>query len=230
MNRYYDELKKFQKKVVRYAESIFKVYGNELLLRLEDYNLLKNKKNVIESSTATGFIIEEFLVSKLETFTKGNRLPGEYEIARHSSSTTTSSYDCWAELNNGIKALINVKVQKATNNAIAAIGELYSDYVKTDRQKEKCFLVLKVHYRFDESMKDGQRKIFIMKVEAFFLEEVDFSNGHKQDHRNWSKEFKVTSGRLQVSDKFRKDNIVAEEEVSYENTVGFIEEMMDEKY
>ncbi len=225
MNKYYNELKNFQKKIEFYAKEIFKVYGNELQLKLEDYNLLSSKNNVIESSTATGFIIEEFLVSKLEIYSKEHNLPYEYKILRNVGSTTNASYDCWCILNEKIKALVNVKICKDANNAVAAINELHHDYVETNPNEVKCFMVLKIHYSFANSKKDSQRKIMIGKIESYFLEEVDFSNGHKQDHRNWSQNFNASSGRLKVSDKFRSECVVEESEISYAKTTEFIKIM-----
>lgn len=67
---YYRNLKVLQSKVENYAKQIFKAYGNELVLKLEDYNLLEDENNCIESSTAIGFIIEEFLTSKISIYTK----------------------------------------------------------------------------------------------------------------------------------------------------------------
>lgn len=227
MNTYYDELKRFQTKIEFYTKEIFKVYGNELQLKLEDYNLLSNEKNCIESSTSTGFIIEEFIVSKLETYTKSHKLPDEYQILRTDGSTTTSSYDCYSKINSNIKALINVKICKGANNAVAAINALYNDYVVTNPEQTKCFMILKIHYHFEKSRKDNQRKIFITKVESYFLEEVDFSYGHKQDHRNWSQNFNPNSGRLQVTDKDRRNLVIAEP--SYNKTFDFIDSMVNEK-
>ncbi len=224
MNEYYEELKKFQNKIEFYAKEIFKVYGNELQLKLEDYNLLSNEKNCIESSTSTGFIIEEFIVSKLETYTKSHKLPDEYQILRTEGSTTNSSYDCYSKINLNIKALINVKICKGANNAIASINALYQDYVVKDPKQTKCFMILKIHYQFAKSKKDNQRKIFIKKVESYFLEEVDFSYGHKQDHRNWSQKFNPSSGRLQVSNKDRENLLIAEP--SYNKTFEFINSMV----
>lgn len=229
MNEYYAELKRFQEKIEYYANEIFKVYGNELQLKLEDYNLLSSEKNVIESSTATGFIIEEFLVSKLEIYSRQHSLPNDYKILRNEGSTTNASYDCWCNLNGNIKALVNVKICKSSNNAVAAINELHYDYVETNPEETKCFLVLKIHYSFDNSKKDNLRKIMIGRIESYFLEEVDFSNGYKQDHRNWSQTFNASSGRLQISDKFRDNWVVAEPEVSYGKTAGFIKEMHTKK-
>ncbi|WP_258555699.1 hypothetical protein [Mesomycoplasma hyopneumoniae] len=67
---YYKVLKFFQKQIEDYTKQIFKVYGNELTLKLEDYNLLEDENNSIESSTSIGFIIEEFLTSKLSIYTR----------------------------------------------------------------------------------------------------------------------------------------------------------------
>jgi hypothetical protein len=69
MNDYYRQILDFQVKLKEYAQNIFRAYGRELVLRLEEYNLLQNRHNCIESSTATGFVLEEFLVSKLEMYT-----------------------------------------------------------------------------------------------------------------------------------------------------------------
>ena len=229
-NPYYNKLEKFREKLRWYAEEIFSMYDKELRLMLECCNLLKNKNNVIESSTATGFVIEEFLVSMLEKKTiKNDKRRNEYKVQRLSGSTTKSSYDCWAKLNGNVMALINIKAQKegrSKNEGVAAINKLYDDYVKTDPQKKKCYVILKIHYKFDESKKDRERKIFVGDIDVFALEEVDFKDGWRQDYRNWSKKFKDSSGRLKVSDKFRKEHPLAEEEISYEKTAEFIKEMI----
>lgn len=77
---YYRNLKVLQSKVENYAKQIFKAYGNELVLKLEDYNLLEDENNCIESSTAIGFIIEEFLTSKISIYTKNHK---EKEVIIH---------------------------------------------------------------------------------------------------------------------------------------------------
>lgn len=225
MSDYLGFIKSFQKKVEKYTQEIFKVYGNELQLKLEDFNLLENKNNCLESSTAFGYIIEEFLVSKLEIYTKLHNNTNDYKIVRSAGSTTNASYDCFC--NSDIFAMINIKAVKETNNAISAINILYNDYVKTNPNTEKCFLVLKVFYKIDTSNIDGKRKIIIGDIKSFFLEEIDFSKTHTQDHRNWSENFNANSGRLQVSDKFRKEHRVLEKDISYQNTCNMLESIIN---
>ncbi len=225
MNNYCEKIKFVKTKIVSYLNEIFKVYGNELLLRLEDYNLLQNKDNCIESSTATGFIMEEFIVSKLETYSQSHNNIDDIRIERVANhGTQTISYDCCVYYQD-VFFMINVKVDKGNNNAVAAINILHNNYVITNPEQEKSFLVLKTKYNFGESKKTMERKILIQGISIYALEEVDFTIGHRQDHRNWSKEFKSASGRLQISKKFRESNVVNEQEISYSKTKQFVEKM-----
>ena len=225
MNSYYEKIKFVKTKIVSYLNEIFKVYGNELLLRLEEYNLLQNKYNCIESSTAIGFIMEEFIVSKLETYSQSHNNVDDIRIERIvSRGTQTTSYDCYVNYQD-VFFMINVKVDKGNNNAVSAINILHNDYVCKNPEQEKSFLVLKTNYTFGESKLTKERKILIQSISIYALEEVDFSIGHKQDHRNWSEEFNPASGRLQVSKKFRELNTLQEEEISYNKTKQFIQKM-----
>jgi len=212
-NAYYSVIEDFQKEIEKYVNDIFKKYGNELKLSLEGYNPLAHDNNCLKSSTAFGYIIEEFLVSQLEKKSKIQRIDG---------STANSSYDCFSS-HKGIKIFINIKTQspKNHNNAISAINKLCNDYFQNPKEI-KAYLVLKIHYSIKKSQKDGERKIFIDDINSFFLEEVDFSKEHNQDNRNWSEKSKRESGRLMVSEKFRTDHQVPINERSYENTTkGF---------
>ncbi|BBD81559.1 UpaP162 family type II restriction enzyme [Metamycoplasma hominis] len=229
MDNYVSILKDTKKKVVSYLKQVFKVYGDELLLRLEDYNLLSDANNCLESSTSIGFIMEEFITTKLKIYTK-NHSNNEVKIEkinRSQTSTVNCSYDCYSTYN-GIFHMINVKTQKANSNnyAVAAINILHKDYVQTNPNKVKSYLVLKVKYDFDFSKLDDQRKIVINDVDAYYLEEIDFRNGHKQDHRNWSTHFNANSGRLLVSESFKREHHLVDEKISYENT----KQMLDDIY
>lgn len=229
MNSYYEKIKFVKTKVLSYLTEIFKVYGNELLLKVEDYNLLQNENNCIESSTATGFIMEEFVVSKLETYTQTHNGEDDIRIRRIANhGTQSTSYDCFVEYQN-VFFMINAKAEKGSNNAVAAINILHNDYVLNDPEKEKSFLVLKTKYSFGESPNTNERKILVQGVSVYALEEVDFTIGHRQDHRNWSETYNPASGRLQVTKKFRTENALKEDEISYAKTKQFIEKMYNLK-
>lgn len=221
MSSHYSKLQEIQKFIEECVTQIFKVYGNELELKLEDYNLLANEKNCIESSTSIGFVIEEFVVAKMEKYTGSNNK--NKQIVRDSGSTTTSSYDCrlpWMNIN----TLINIKAQKfrQANNGVAAIQKLYNDFVLTDPEQMKSYLVLKIVYSTGETSPDKTRKIIIKKVYSYFLDEINLFAGHHQDHRNWSDEYNPLSGRLQISNKDIREKRFNPEEISYKNTVNML--------
>ena len=222
-NEYYENLKFVANKVEQCLTQIFKVYGNELLLRLEDYNLLKDHNNCIETSTATGFIMEEFITSKLAIYTQGNNPQNDIVIKKSKNiSTVNTSYDCYVEYKD-IFIMINIKVQKEHSNncGVAAINILHRDYMKNIEQK-KAYLLVKTLYNFDMSSRDNERKIFIRGIEHYYLEEIDFSTGHRQDYRNWSKNFNLSSGRLKITPKDKRLN---EEGVCYKRTLKFIDDI-----
>jgi len=228
-SEYVTNILDFKEKLEAYVEQIFKYSSNELILRLEQLNLLNNKNNCLESSSAFGFIIEEFLVSKLDEYTIRHDGNKDYRIERPLKPTTNSSYDCVSSIHGGIQALINVKVCRegcSPNDAVAAIQQLYKDYVEEQPFLEKCFLVLKVPYSFCESIRGasfGERAISVGRATSYFLESIDFSKEHRQDNRRWSRGGgQKNSGRLLISEAFRKRHIVAKEEMSYANTVSML--------
>ena len=227
MNNYYKKLNIVKTEIEKYLSEIFKVYGNELLLKLEEYNLLTNPNNCIETSTATGFVMEEFIISKLEIYTKDHDGKTKVRIQRlNNLSTVNSSYDCYT-IYQGIYIMINIKIQKegVENSAVAAINILHNDYVCSENGCEKAYLVLKTFYNFGESEKDLQRKIKINGISSYYLEEIDFSSGHKQDHRNWSDKFTANSGRLKISDNWRNSHLLNETEISHTTTKGFLDKI-----
>lgn len=234
MNEYYRTETDFQEKLRQYASNIFKTYGRELVLRLEEYNLLQNKHNCIESSTAIGFVLEEFLVSKLEMFTHCAE-DSEYVINRFGGATASESFDCFS-IKDGIKFMVNVKAEKAgsnANNAIAAIEQLHRNYCKEEEELVKCFILFKVHYSIKDAYEDDEnrrakpRHIYIDDLSSYALESVDFSEEWRQDNRKWSvkEDGKKTqnNGRLQVSNKFREDHPVSEDQISFRNTCNQID-------
>lgn len=225
-NKYYEETRLFRALLHKYVKNIVCTYGRELVLRLEEYNLLQNKLNCIESSTATGFVLEEFLVAKLEMYTHSCK-DFAFTVERNESATTQVSHDCWAMFK-GIKFLINIKVEKesSANDAIAAIGKLYNSYVVQEPEQEKCYIVLKVRYLIRER-EEKPRHIYIAEQSSYSLEEVDILNGLRQDHRSWSAKKSDTdrakNGRLIVTPLTQKKFAVPIENISYHNTCKMLE-------
>lgn len=235
MNKYYENILDFQQHIKDYANCIFKTYGKELVLRLEEYNLLQNKHNCIESSTAIGFVLEEFIVSKLEMFTHCDDST-KYKIDRFIGATASESFDCFSIDKNGCKFMVNVKAEKkgAANNAIAAIGQLHRNYCLDQPKQTKSFILFKVLYSIGEATEDSEfkrakpRHIHIDGLDSYCLEEVDFSEEHHQDNRSWSKNKTSTknNGRLQISSVFRKEHKVPEEKISYKNTFEMLDNLV----
>lgn len=229
MNEYYEKIKFVKSKVISYLDDIFKTYGNKLLLKLGDYNLLQNDNNCLKSSTAIGYLIEEFIVSKLESYTDFFDNVNDIRIYRIiNRGTQNSSYDCYADYK-GVFFMINVKSERRDNSAVAAINNLHKEYVSENPEQEKSFIVLKTKYNFEASKTTDDRKILIKENTAYALEEVDFSGGHKQDHRNWGKEYNPASGRLKISESFRKHNSLGEEDISYDRTRQFLDKIYHSK-
>lgn len=231
MNTYYNRILDFQEKIRQYSANIFKTYGRELVLRLEEYNLLQSKHNCIESSTAIGFILEEFLVSKLEMYTHCSE--EDYVIDRYIGPTSRESFDCYS-LKDNTKFMINVKAEKTgqANNALAAIGQLHRNYCLEEPDTEKSFILLKVKYSIRDSYEDSEyrrakpRHIYIEDLNSYCLEEVDFSKEHRQDNRSWSaastEKNTKNNGRLLISESFRKSHKVPVENISYRNTFDML--------
>ena len=231
MNTYYQKTLDFQKKLKDYAWNIFKTYGRELVMRLEEYNLLQNKHNCIESSTAIGFVLEEFIVSKLEMYTHSG--DEEYVVDRFTGATASESFDCYSVKDN-TKFMVNVKAEKngQANNALAAIGQLHRNYCLEEPEQEKSFILFKVQYSIQEAYEDTvdrrakPRCLHIDGLDSYCLEEVDFSKEHKQDNRSWSvasygKSTK-NNGRFIISSAFRKSHKVPTDDISYKNTFDML--------
>lgn len=218
INNYYNLITSYKSTIINDILTIFRVYGNELLLRLEELNLLNDDNNVIETSTALGFVIEEFVVCKLQIFYRGKK---DFHFCRPNvSSTTRSSYDCFIKDNN-LLTMINIKAEKvgSSNNAVAAINALHNDYCVSNNELTKCYLVLKIYYKCGrkQNLETNPKKIIISSVDGYFLEEINLSNC-KHDHRNWSPVYKAISGRLLISKSNLKNDKLPPEQISFQNT------------
>lgn len=217
-NIYWSRSIKYKEIIEKITKTIFQVYGNELILKMEELNLLQNENSTIESSTAIGYCMEEFLVSKLMTYTSqySENTLNKFQIKKPKISTQNCSYDFCSEIENEL-FLVNIKAEKNgnSNDAIAAINKLYSDYVEQKPDTVKHYMILKIKYSLQFN-KNHIRKIFIDGIEIFFLEEFLFENWH-QDSRNWSPKFNPNSGRLKI-DPDKQSKQIEISKISYENT------------
>lgn len=217
MNKYVLNAIKYKEDVISIFSNIFCKSNNKLTLSINDYNLLSDSLNCIKSSTAIGFCLEEFIVSNLVKFSNGL-------VKKCFNPTQKSSFDFYSNINNEL-FLTNLKVQKKDgnkigyNNAVSAINALYKDYVLDNPNVIKHFFILKITYELKNQY------IYINDIDGYFLEEIDFSNGYISDNRNWSKEFNKNSGRLMVSNDFRKTHSISINNISYHNTKQFIEKI-----
>lgn len=97
--------------------------------------------------------------------------------------------------------------------------------LKKNPDKIKAYLVLKTKYSFGKSPSNDERKILVHKVSGYYIEQIDFSNGYKQDHRNWSSDFNGNSGRLQITKNILENNQLEEKNISYFRTKEFLSEV-----
>ena len=120
--------------------------------------------------------------------------------------------------------MVNVKAELdgKENKSIAAIRQLHRNYCLDEPKTTKSFIVIKIIYSVrDEYEEDVIRRakprhLYINGLETYCLEEVDLSNGHRQDNRRWSQQgrkAKKNNGRLLLSAAFRRDNKVTEENI-----------------
>lgn len=222
-NKYFEKAIIFKNKLLDAIKEIFYSSGNEILVRVEDINILQRKNNSIESSTAIGYLLEEYLISKLSLYLKTKNVG--IKINETNFSTQNSSYDFSSNFKEDF-FMINIKANRANNNAVAAINKLYNDYVLIEENLVKHFLIIKINYDVNFSKTESQiKKVIIKDIDSFFLEELDFSKNHFQDHRNWSQKMNLNSGRLLVTNKFRLENKLKKEIISYERTKSFLKKI-----
>jgi len=172
MSKYSETAKKFINNFENDISEIIKKNNKKFELKINEINLLSNEQNALSSSTAIGYCLEEYFSEQLIS-----KYPIKYEKIKN--STQNSSADLLSKSEN-IKILINFKVSKLPedgNNAIAATNKLHNDYVLTDSNTEKLYLIYKFKYKIENKL------INIIETESFYIEQIDFNN-IKSDKRN----------------------------------------------
>ncbi len=64
MNNYSEVAIELQSKLEEAINNIFEITNNEISINVEDVNILQRDNNSINSSTAIGYILEEYLIFK----------------------------------------------------------------------------------------------------------------------------------------------------------------------
>ena len=173
----------FQKLVEISIKDIWEKHNNKIQLRLNDIPICL-QGSAVNTSTAFGFIVEEFLVRQLPDF-----------FTSSIQSTINSVEDFSYSDNLKIELMVNLKVEKNTsnNNGIVAGNILRNHYLSTP--KPKLYLVMKSKYHLDEDRSD----LLFDGISSYYLESfITRPNCLRADSRNWSSEYNILSGRLQA--------------------------------
>jgi hypothetical protein len=186
INQYREIADIFQKLVEASIKDIWKKHNNKVQLSLNDVPICL-EGSAVNTSTAFGFMIEEFLVRQLPNF-----------FTRSINSTINSVEDFSYIDDSKIELMVNLKVEKNTsnNNGIVAGNILRNRYIAND--KPKLYLVLKSKYHLDEQHSD----LHFDGTISYYLESfITRPNCLRADSRNWSSEYNILSGRLQAPNR-----------------------------
>ena len=175
----------FQVLVENEIWKILSIYNNSINMILDDIEICY-PGSALNTSPAIGYIVEAYLT---------NLLP-ESIFSSPDLSTIKSAYDFKYIDDEIIELVVNLKVEKNTgskNDGIVA-GKLLRTFY-TSNNKPKLYLILKLSYRIDEE----KSILYIENVDSLYLESfLSHDRCLKADHRNWSEEFEILSGRLQI--------------------------------
>ena len=203
----------FEKVVVEDILEIWKSHKSKIDMRLNNIPVCL-EGSAVNSSTAFGFLIEEFLVQQLP----------ENEYFTSNDSTTNSAYDVKLKEDDKIELLVNLKVEKygSSNNGVCAGNILKNYYDKDD--KPKLYLILKSKYEVNE--KDSE--VLFKGIESLYLESFLTKEGLlKSDSRNWSNVFNALSGRIQIPNKSKLSNIGIKDIPEPETILRFMDVLGD---
>nr|WP_307935113.1 hypothetical protein [Mycoplasmopsis bovis] len=68
MNNYSEVAIELQSKLEEAINNIFEITNNEISINVEDVNILQRDNNSINSSTAIGYILEEYLIKNIKIY------------------------------------------------------------------------------------------------------------------------------------------------------------------
>lgn len=198
----------FQKLVNDLINNIWLKHKSEIHMKVNEVEFCK-KGSAVNSSTAIGFIVEEFLVQQLP----------DGMFSTPTESTVQSLYDLKYKEDSKIELLVNLKVEKSgsVNSGVCAANKLVEYYGRN--KKPKLYLVLKSKYSIDET----NSKIIFEGTDSFYLESfITKKEFIRSDSRNWSTEFNALSGRLQHPNSNILNNLSLSNLESPEKILDFI--------
>ena len=206
----YQEIAKlFQKLVIKDIQDIWIKHKKKIDMRLNKIPICL-EGSAVNSSTAFGFIIEEFLVQQLST--------KEYDKPKE--STIASLYDFKFKMDDKIELLVNLKVERSggSNSGVCA-GNILKNYYSKDN-KPKLYLVVKSEYDID----DKKSEVVFKNLSSVYLESFLTKEGMlKSDSRNWSNTFNILSGRLQLPSKDKLEKFGIQDIPEPEEILSFID-------
>lgn len=92
MNNYYKIAIKLQKLLSEVIQEIFSYKNNELEIKVEDLNILQRENNSVSSSSAIGFLVEEYLIINLLNYFNSSKNDKQI-IMNINKVTNKNSYD-----------------------------------------------------------------------------------------------------------------------------------------
>jgi len=170
--------------------------------------------SAVNSSTAFGFIIEEFLVQQLS----------KKDYSKPTESTIASLYDFKFKIDDKIELLVNLKVEKAggQNNGVCA-GNILKNYYTKD-SKPKLYLIVKSEY----DINDKKSEVNFRGLSSVYLESFLTKEGLlKSDSRNWSGTFNVLSGRLLLPSRDKLETLSVLDIPEPQDILKFMEILAD---
>ena len=96
---YYDIIQDFKELLVDYLDNIFAIHNHKMSLQLQGINVISRPGNKLESSTATGYILEEYAIAALSDYTKHKQ---NSKLLVLPAESAHASYDCYC-IYKGIK-------------------------------------------------------------------------------------------------------------------------------
>jgi hypothetical protein len=207
----YQEIAKyFQILVDETIRCIWNFHNSSILFEMNQVKLALAGSS-INSSTAIGYIVEEFIVRQLPNF-----------FQKAQTSTNNSVFDFKYGEDKVLDLVVNLKAEKkgSSNKGICAGSILKEFYIANN--KPKLYLIAKTKYEIDEK----NSRLEIIGNNSIFLESFIMGNVNA-DKRNWSADFNPLSGRLQTPSENIIKNLSYKDIPEAKTILEFIQKLED---